>query len=296
MDIKTYLATRKSLIDDTLDSYLSADLGLPALLLESMRYSVFAGGKRVRPILTLAAGEAVGGPPELILPAACAIELVHTCSLIHDDLPALDNSDYRRGQAANHKVYGQDIALVAGDELLAYAFEILGSAYSPDALDPALNLRLVREIAAGIRGTVAGQVIDLQSGGKQPKAETLKYIHQHKTGDLITVSARAGALIAGADETQLDGLTRYARSLGLAFQIIDDILGAVGDDRKLGKRVGQDASQQKMTYVALYGLEQARAIVREEINTAKAALAVFGDSQQVAPLYALADFVMKREH
>lgn len=298
MEITTYLSTRKALVDEALDGYLQACPDLPPLLLEAMRYSVFAGGKRLRPILALAAGETVGGDLEPILPAACAIELIHTCALIHDDLPALDNDDYRRGKLTNHKVFGEDIALVAGDGLLTYAFELLSTAYGSGLVSPTVALRLVREIAtaAGIRGMVAGQVVDLQSEGEEPNAETLRYIHRHKTGDMITVSVRVGAIIAGANEAQLAALTEYACNLGVAFQISDDVLDVIGDRKKLGKTVGKDADQKKMTYVALYGLEEARAMAHETVERAKAALAGLDGNGRVGPLRLLADFVVSRDH
>jgi geranylgeranyl diphosphate synthase type II len=297
MEITTYLSEKKALVDEALDGYLQARPGLPGLLLEAMRYSVFAGGKRLRPILALAAGEAVGGAPEPILPAACAIELIHTFSLIHDDLPALDNDDYRRGKLTNHKVFGEDIAIIAGDGLLTYAFELLSTAYGNGSVSLTVALRLIREIATAtsIGGMVAGQVVDLQSEGEEPSAETLEYIHRHKTGDMIAASVRVGAIIAGANESQLTALTEYARDLGLAFQIADDILDVVGDRKKLGKSIGKDADQEKMTYVALYGLEAARKMMHETVERAKAALAGLDGNGQVAPLLSLADFVASRD-
>jgi geranylgeranyl diphosphate synthase type II len=296
MEITTYLSKKKTLIDEALDGYLQACPGLPGLLLEAMRYSVFAGGKRLRPILALAAGEAVGGDSEPILPAACAIELIHTYSLIHDDLPALDNDDYRRGKLTNHKVFGEDIALVAGDGLLTHAFELLSTAYGNGLVSLTVALRLVREIAtaAGTRGMVAGQVVDLQSEGEEPNPETLRYIHRHKTGDMITVSVRAGAIISGASGAQLAALTEYARNLGLAFQISDDILDVVGDRKKLGKTVGKDAAQKKMTFVVLYGLDAARMMMHETVEKAKSALVGFNGKAEV--LWSLADFVASRDH
>ena len=296
MEITTYLSTKKALIDEALDGHLQACPDLPGLLLEAMRYSVFAGGKRLRPILALAAGEAVGGDMEPILPAACSIELIHTCALIHDDLPILDDDDYRRGKPANHKVFGEDIALVAGDGLLTCAFELLSRAYGDGLVSPTVALRLVGEVAtaAGIRGMVAGQVVDLQSAGKKPNAETLSYIHRHKTGDMITVSVRVGAIIAGANEAQLARLTEYGRNLGLAFQISDDLLDVIGDRRKMGKTVGKDASQKKMTYVALYGLDAARRMMYETVEKAKSALV--GLNGEGAALRSLADFVVSRDH
>jgi len=296
IEITAYLSAKKALVDKALDGYLQARSDLPPMLLEAMRYSVFAGGKRLRPILALAAGEAVGGDPEPILPAACAIELIHTCALIHDDLPALDGDNYRRGKLTNHKVFGEDIAIVAGDGLLTYAFELLGTVYGNGIVGPAVALRLVLEIAAaaGITGMVAGQVLDLRSEGEKPNAEMLRCIHRQKTGDMITVSTRVGAIVSGANKAQLTALTEYACNLGLAFQISDDVLDVVGDRKKLGKTVGKDADQKKMTYVALYGLEEARTMAHETVERAKAALA--GLDGRVDPLRLLADFVVSRDH
>jgi geranylgeranyl diphosphate synthase type II len=298
MEITRYLSTKKALVDRALDGYLQTCPDLPPLLLEAMRYSVFAGGKRLRPILALAAGEAVGGGSEPILPAACAIELIHTCALIHDDLPALDDDEYRRGKLTNHKVFGEDIAIVAGDGLLTFAFELLSTAYGNGLVSPTVALCLVREIAtaAGTRGMVAGQVVDLQSEGEEPNAETLRYIHRHKTGDMITVSVRVGAIVAGANEAQLAALTEYARNLGLAFQISDDVLDVIGDREKLGKTVGKDANQKKMTYVALYGLDAARKMVHGRVERAKAALAGLNGDGRAGSLLSLADFVVSRDH
>jgi geranylgeranyl diphosphate synthase type II len=296
METTAYLSARKALVDRALDGYLQACPDLPPLLLEAMRYSVFAGGKRLRPILALAAGEAVGGDLEPVLPAACAIELIHTYSLIHDDLPALDNDDYRRGKLTNHKVFGEDIAVVAGDGLLTYAFELLSTAYGNGLVSPMVALRLVREIAtaAGVRGMVAGQVVDLQSEGEEPNPETLRYIHRHKTGDMISVSVRVGAIISGASGAQLAALTEYARNVGLAFQIVDDILDVVGDRKKLGKTVGKDAAQKKITFVALYGLDAARKMMHETVEKAKSALAGFNGKAEI--LRSLAEFVASRDH
>jgi geranylgeranyl diphosphate synthase type II len=298
MELKTYLATKKALVDEAMESYLQPRTDLPPVLLEARRYSVFAGGKRLRPILALAAGEAVGGRPEPILPAACAIEMIHTYSLIHDDLPAMDNDDYRRGKPTNHKVFGEDIAIVAGDGLLTYAFELLGTAYGDGLVSPEVGLCLARELAtaAGTTGMVAGQVVDLCSEGEGLDPGTLNYIHRHKTGDMITVSVRMGAIVSGASKAELAALTEYARHLGLAFQISDDVLDVVGDRKKLGKTAGKDAKQKKMTYVALYGLEEARAKVHDTLDMAKAALTMFSDSGGTEPLQALADFVAIRDH
>lgn len=295
MEITGYLATRKALIDDALDGYLQPRSGLPATLLSAMRYSVFAGGKRFRPILALAASEAVGGDLEPVLPAACAIEMIHTFSLIHDDLPALDDAEHRRGKLTNHRVFGDAIALLAGDGLLLYPFELLSTVYGDGLATPAIALRLIREVAsaAGIRGMVGGQLTDLESEGEEPDEETLRYVHMHKTGDMIAASARLGAIIGGANERQLAVLTAYARNLGLAFQIRDDTLDAIGDPKKLGKTVRKDREQEKATYVALYGLHQARNMAVEVAEKAKSVLVGLKGEREVLRL--LADFVISRD-
>lgn len=296
MDITTYLSARRVLVDQALDRYLAPTLDVPPLLLEAMRYSVFAGGKRFRPILALAAGEAAGGNPEPILPAACAIELIHTSSLIHDDLPGLDNDDWRRGRLTSHKAFGEGIAVVAGDALVVYAFELLSTACRNGSMSAAVALDLISEIslAAGIRGMAAGQLVDMTSEAEEPKAETLEYIHRHKTGDMITASVRVGGMTAGVSERQLAALTDYSRDLGLAYQISDDVLDLIGDPSKLGKTVHKDAERVKMTYVALYGLDEAKRMMYETIDRAKSALVGFEGRTETLRL--LADFVVNRDH
>ena len=295
MEITEYLDDMRKIVDRALDEYLQPKADIPKTLNEAMRYSVFAGGKRLRPILCIASGEVVGVEEEAILPVACAIEFIHTYSLIHDDLPAIDNDDYRRGKLSNHKVFGEDIAIVAGDGLLTYAFEVISSSYSDRKVKPEVALRLVQEIsiAAGIAGMVAGQVVDIESMGEEPDKNILKYIHAHKTGAMITASVRAGAIVADATAQELAALTNYAKNLGLAFQIVDDLLDVIGDRERLGKTAGKDAEQQKMTYVSLYGVEKASQMARETMNQAQKALQIFGIKAEV--LNRLADYVIDRQ-
>jgi geranylgeranyl diphosphate synthase type II len=258
-----------------------------------MRYSVQAGGKRLRPILVIAGAEAVGGTPEQVMETACAMEMIHTYSLIHDDLPAMDNDDYRRGMLTNHKVFGEAIAILAGDALLTLAFKLiaLNGARTGDAR---IIAALVTEVAdaAGTDGMVGGQVVDIESEGKAVSAETLDYIHTHKTAALIRASLCAGALLARADATQLAAMHACGEAVGLAFQIVDDILDVEGSSEELGKTAGKDAQQQKATYPAFHGLEASRVKARMLIDQAKHAVAPLGDRAE--PIRALADFICDR--
>jgi geranylgeranyl diphosphate synthase type II len=259
-----------------------------------MRYSVFAGGKRVRPVLMLAACDAVGGNLEKAIPAACAMEMIHTYSLIHDDLPAMDDDDFRRGNPTNHKVYGEATAILAGDALLTEAFILLSK---DDGGDAAARLKVIQEIAtaSGSRGMVGGQVVDMESEGKPELIDiaTLSYIHTHKTGALIRASVRAGAILAGAGEERLASLTRYAEAIGLAFQIADDILDVEGTTEELGKDAGSDEARGKATYPALVGLEASKARAQELVDMALEALAGF--DERAEPLRAIASYIVKRK-
>ncbi|MDQ7095799.1 polyprenyl synthetase family protein [Desulfosporosinus sp. PR] len=263
------------------------------ILNESMAYSLVGGGKRIRPVLALASAEAVGGNPEKVLPAAAALELIHTYSLIHDDLPALDNDDYRRGRLSNHKVFGEANAILAGDGLLTYAFEFLTE---PSLGQPGQQLRVIREVAvaAGKNGMVGGQVLDIAGEGKQLSLAEIEEIHKGKTGALLTVSARLGGILAGAAEQEIEALTRYAQALGLAFQIKDDILDVVGDSETLGKPVGSDLRQGKSTYVSLLGLEEATRQLHSQTEKAQAALKLLGEKS--AFLSELAVYIEQRQH
>lgn len=260
-----------------------------------MRYSLMAGGKRLRPILCLATCELMGGTVEMAMPTACALEMIHTMSLIHDDLPAMDNDDYRRGKPTNHKVYGEDIAILAGDGLLAYAFEYVVEQTKNVPAEYLLKIvaRLGHAVAA--TGLVGGQVVDLECEG-QPNIdlETLHFIHSHKTGALLEASVVSGALLTGANESDVARLSRYAANIGLAFQIVDDILDITSTRDVLGKTVGKDVAAQKMTYPRLWGLEKSRQEAERLVAEAKAELAVYGAA--AVPLQAIADYITSRSH
>lgn len=278
-----------TMIEQTLD-------GLPwqeNLIHESMRYSLIGGGKRIRPVLALASAEAVGGKPEVVVQAAAALELIHTYSLIHDDLPAMDNDDYRRGRLSNHKVFGEAQAILAGDALLTYAFELLGNLEYPQ---PERLLRVIAEVAAaaGKDGMVGGQVLDLAGEGKTLTLAEIEEIHKAKTGAILTVSARLGGILGGGSEAEIKALTDYAQALGLAFQIKDDILDIVGDSETLGKPAGSDLRQGKSTYVALLGLEGAVQQLHDQIVQAQAALQPFAGKALF--LKELALYIEERKH
>lgn len=292
-DLRSYLEARLALVNEALDRVLPPESAAPLSLHQAMRYSVQAGGKRLRPILVIAGAEAVGGSAEQVMETACALELIHTYSLIHDDLPAMDNDDYRRGHLTNHKVFGEAIAILAGDALLTLAFKLiaLNGARTGDAT---VLSALVTEVAdaAGTDGMVGGQVVDIEAEGKTVSAETLDYIHTHKTAALIRASLGAGALIARATDAQLAAIRACGEALGLAFQIVDDILDVEGSTEELGKTAGKDAQQQKATYPAYHGLEASRAKARALIDQAQRALDPLGE--RAAPIRALADFIFAR--
>jgi geranylgeranyl diphosphate synthase type II len=264
-----------------------------AILNQSMYYSLIGGGKRIRPVLALASAVVVGGDPETILPAAVSLELIHTYSLIHDDLPAMDNDDYRRGRLSNHKVFGEANAILAGDALLTYAFELLAD---PGTAQPERQLRIIREVAvaAGKDGMVGGQVADMAGEGKTLKLDEIEKIHKGKTGALLTVSARLGGILAGGTEKQVKALSDYAEALGLAFQIKDDILDVVGNSERLGKPAGSDLLQGKATYVSLLGLEGAENQLHDQILKAQSALKPFNEGATF--LSQLANFIEQRQH
>lgn len=266
---------RRELVEQQLVKELAQEPPLDETLAAAMKYSLMAGGKRLRPILLMAAADAVGAKGTDYLTAGCALEMIHTYSLIHDDLPAMDNDDYRRGKLTNHKVYGDGMAVLAGDALLTLAFEVLTRQQYTDA---ATLLRVVKEIstAAGMNGMVGGQAIDLESEGKHIDMETLRRMHMGKTGALFRAALRSGAILAGADEKKLAALTDYAEKFGLAFQITDDILDVVGDEKLIGKPVGSDVRNEKSTYVTLTSLEEAQKLAKETVDGAVAALQDFG--------------------
>jgi geranylgeranyl diphosphate synthase type II len=294
MDIKHYLAAKRVLVEESLENYmLQADERLKEHI-ESMRYSLFAGGKRVRPILCLAATEAVGGRLEQAMPAACALECIHTYSLIHDDLPAMDDDDFRRAKPTNHKIYGEAGAILAGDGLLTFAFELLSNlelAFAPEKQ----RLQVVNLIAhaAGSLGMVGGQALDIACEGKEISFETLQFIHSHKTGALITASIQAGAVLGGAAPEQFKALTEYGEKIGLTFQIVDDLLNVEGTLEQLGKAAGSDAARQKATYPAFFGVEATKDKARTTSESAIDCLHDFG--QQAEPLRELARYIVNRK-
>jgi geranylgeranyl diphosphate synthase, type II len=295
MDIKTYLEQKRQDVDRFLESVIPAENYPPATLHTSMRYSLFAGGKRVRPILAIAAYEAVSVSSPAILPCAAALELVHTYSLIHDDLPAMDNDDYRRGKLTNHKVFGEAMAILAGDALLTMAFDLI-SRNSLDGVDAVAQIRVVQELAcgAGDAGMVAGQVADIEAEGKDIDFATLEGVHRWKTGKLIRAAVRIGGILAGASPAALKDLTAYAEEIGLAFQIADDVLNVVGSREELGKDAHTDASRGKKTYPAFFGVQGARQLADERVVSAIQYLQNF-DSKADA-LRDLARYVAARNH
>lgn len=292
-ELGPYLETKRSRIEAALDQYLPAIDTVPTKLHESIRYSVLAPGKRLRPTLVLAAAEAVGCPNEHVMATACALECIHVFSLIHDDLPCMDNDDYRRGRLTNHKVYGDAMALLAGDALLTLAFQLIAENTSTVPADRVLpTLRLIA-VASGTWGMVGGQVVDMESQGQDVTTDTLHYIHAHKTGALLTASVVAGALLAGADEVQRERLSAYGAHIGLAFQIADDILDVTGDEAKIGKPVGSDQQRDKATYPKLYGLEESRRRAHLEVEMAVKAVEEFDSAAM--PLRAIARYIVERD-
>src|SRR5205809_5550547 len=290
MDLREYLAQQQRLVDAELDRLVPPETALPATIHRAMRYSLFAGGKRIRPILCIEAARAAADDCHGVVTAACSMELIHTYSLIHDDLPAMDNDDYRRGKLTNHKVFGDAIAVLAGDALLTLAFRLIA-----DNADLVSDPRVIRDVvaeiadAAGTVGMVGGQVMDIESEGKAISAETLEYIHRHKTAALIRASLRVGARLAGGDAKAVAAITEAGGDLGLAFQIVDDILDVEGSLEELGKTAGSDERKQKATYPGIHGRDASRRQAKMLIDRAKERLGVFG--QRSAPLLALPDHV-----
>jgi len=294
MDLRHYLASRQKRIDRALDRYLPKASTKPATLHKAMRYSLFAGGKRLRPILCLAAAEACGGKIKNALPLACALECIHTYSLVHDDLPSMDNDDFRRGRPTCHKVFGDGIAILAGDALLTIAFEIVSSARPAPRYDMSILLREVA-VAAGSQKLIAGQVADLEAEGRNVKRDELRFIHENKTAAILKTSVRLGAMSANADAKKLRAITQFGHGLGLAFQVIDDILDLTQTSEILGKSAGKDVTAKKATYPAVIGLEKSRAEARRLTRQADDALSVFAGSKAQA-LHALANYLLEREY
>jgi len=298
MDIRTYFLEKREIVDAALDRYFPKNVETPTNLQKAIRHSLFAGGKRIRPILAIAAFEAAGGKGNKVLPFACALEMVHTYSLIHDDLPAIDDDDYRRGKPTCHKVFGEGIALLAGDALLTEAFQVVTSRQAREALldENGLVLDLINRLAqaAGMLGMVGGQVVDVESEGREVDLPTIQYIHTHKTGAMILASIQIGAKLAGAKEETFKALTRYGERVGLAFQIADDILNVEGTRELLGKNVGSDLSRQKATYPSVLGLEESKKRARELAELAVDALTLFG--AEAEPLRGIAHFIIARDY
>lgn len=296
VDIKEYLAQQRRIVEQGLQKYMLEASGDFSRHMEAMRYSLFAGGKRVRPILCLAAGRCVSDDPAIdvvLLPAACALECIHTYSLIHDDLPAMDDDDLRRGLATCHKKFGEAEAILAGDGLLTYGFDLLSN---PDLPGPsaAIRLQLISSLAraAGSSGMVGGQFLDIDSEEKEISFEVLKTIHRAKTGALITAAVVMGGLGGGADVGQLQALTTYGKAVGLSFQIVDDLLDVTASTQQLGKTAGSDTEHGKATYPAFFGIEKTRILAREAVDKACSALAPFDDRAE--PLRALAQYIYSR--
>jgi geranylgeranyl diphosphate synthase type II len=278
-ELETELQERRRLVEEALDRALPPESAWPATIHRAVRYSLFAGGKRIRPLLVLAAGEAVGGSRDDVMPLACAVEMIHTYSLVHDDLPAMDDDDLRRGKPTSHKVFGEGIAILAGDALLTRAFQVL--AEPPAGGDTArLRRRLAAAAllaeAAGTTGMIGGQVLDLESEGRVVDATTLERMHRAKTGALLGACVRGGAVLGGGEGETLARLDRYGSAIGLAFQVVDDVLDETGAAHELGKTAGKDARAGKATYVSVHGLEASRKLAQRLLDEALAALAPLG--------------------
>lgn len=293
--IEQYLQFQAERVQQALDEYLTDLDQVPPILKEAMRYSLMAGGKRIRPVLVLATVEAFGEDSQFAMPFACAIEMIHTYSLIHDDLPAMDNDDFRRGKPTNHKMYGEAMAILSGDALLTEAFGLMarGAKEAQLPVDAALTILTEGARAAGASGMVGGQVLDLISEEQVITLEELETIHRHKTGDLIAYSVRAGAILGKADQNTLEHLTRFAYGLGLAFQIQDDILDLIGDETVIGKPVGSDVENQKATYPSLIGLEASQKKLQEVISSAKEELSSLSHLN-TERLLEIADYLIRR--
>ncbi len=294
MDINSYLSKKKAVVDTVLDKLVPPAKMFPTSVHEAMRYSLFAGGKRVRPILAIAAAEALGARTSGLLPLAGSLELIHTYSLIHDDLPAMDDDDFRRGRPTCHKVYGEAIAILAGDGLLNRAFEVLSDPRRTKAVPASRLIVIIKEISAasGVLGMVGGQVVDMESEGREIDFPTLEYIHTRKTGALIRASVRVGAIYAKASEKRLKALTRYGELAGLSFQIVDDILDITGTREEIGKNVGSDLKKGKRTFPSFFGLEGSRQRANEVADKAIYALRDF--DHKADPLRELAKYIVKR--
>jgi geranylgeranyl diphosphate synthase type II len=293
LNLEEYLAADQVLVDRALDRWLPKESTAPESLHKSMRYSVFAGGKRIRPLLAMAAARAVDPEVTGCEDAACTLEMIHTYSLIHDDLPAMDDDDLRRGRPTNHVVFGEAMAILAGDALCTIAFQTLARLTETPA---AVRVRLIDELSTAsgtVGGMIAGQVLDIEGEGQAPTAELLSAIHHAKTGALLRASVRMGGIYAGASPEELDALSRFGEHIGLAFQIVDDILDIEQSSEALGKTAGKDQEQQKITFPAVHGLDRSKVMAAEERAAAHAALAMFGG--RADRLRQLADLIVERQ-
>jgi geranylgeranyl diphosphate synthase type II len=293
MTLKDYLAERVAIVDRALEEWVPPETVEPQTIHRAMRYSLFAGGKRIRPVLCMAAADVIQLDAPGVAQAAATLEMIHTYSLIHDDLPALDNDDLRRGRPTNHKVFGEAMAILAGDSLLTLAFQVLAQLNHVSA---ETRSRLVLELASAsgtVRGMIGGQVHDIEGEGKKPDAALLEKIHRAKTGALLRASVRMGAIYAGANPAELDALGNFGEHAGLAFQIVDDILDVEESSEALGKTAGKDLAQQKITFPAVYGLAESKRMAEEERQKAHASLAPFG--HQARRLAEIADLIVDRK-
>lgn len=294
MNIHLYLQEKKELIDAALTKILPRETDYPQTLCKAIRYSVMTGGKRIRPILALAAFDATRGRGKAILSFACALELIHAYSLIHDDLPAMDDDDFRRGRPTVHRVFGEAQAILAGDALLAEAFKTMSRAVLDHQVDSLVAISIIDEVAtaAGFRGLVGGQAVDVASEGREVNLPTVEYIHAHKTGALILASVRTGARLGGATESELEAMTQYGERIGLAFQIVDDVLNVVGESSTLGKPVGSDETKKKATYPLVVGVEDSKGVAEGLVKEAISHLSVFGKHGE--PLKEIARYLIRR--
>lgn len=293
--IETYLDERRALVEKALEKVMTQPSGLAGEVIKSMNYSLFAGGKRLRPILCIAGAEAVGGSADAVLSVACALELIHTYSLIHDDLPAMDNDDFRRGKPTNHKVFGEAVALLAGDGLLTLAFNLMARHGYESGIEKGLLLRAIDLIsnAAGYKGMVGGQTVDIAYEGKAPDPAVVEYIHRHKTGSLIAAAVTSGAILAGGNEEQERSINRYGQQVGLAFQIADDILNVEGDSAIIGKGIGSDKARGKMTYPSVFGITESKRTQEELVDSAIGSLKGF--DEKADPLRGIAHYIIRRK-
>jgi geranylgeranyl diphosphate synthase type II len=293
--IEKYLEERKILVDKALKEFMPEPSGLAGDVIRAMNYTLFAGGKRIRPVLCIAGSEAVGGSADDVVPVACAIELIHAYSLIHDDLPVMDNDDFRRGKPTNHKVFGEAVALLAGDSLLTLAFNLMASYGLDKNGEKKALLRVIDLIAsaAGYKGMVGGQMVDISYEGKDPDPTVVEYIHRNKTGALIAASVTAGTILAGGNEEGVKSINRYGQQIGLAFQIADDILNIEGDRNVMGKGIGSDKVKGKITYPSVFGISESKNIQTRLIDHAIESLNRF--DERAEPLRDLARYIINRK-